>query len=172
MAQNLPAYQDALDLLTDDHRQIREMFREFGELSDGPEKRSLLKRVNAALTVHTEIERELFYPALRELLSETEIVDEAEIEHELAETLISELMEMDVHDAQFDGRLDVLVESVTHHFAEEESEMFAQVRVDKPDLETVAQEMRERKEELEAEFEPEDDEEDDLDDDELSFDND
>jgi hemerythrin superfamily protein len=170
MAQNL--YQDALDLLTEDHRQIREMFREFGELSDGPEKRSLLKRVNAALTVHTEIERELFYPALRELLSETEILDEAEVEHELAETLIAELMEMDVHDAQFDSRLDVLIDSVIHHFAEEESEMFAQVRVDKPDLDSTAQEMRERKEELEAEFEPteDEDEEDDLDDDERAFD--
>jgi hypothetical protein len=169
MAQNLPAYQDALDLLNEDHREIREMFREFGELDAGAEKRALLKRVNAALSVHTEIERELFYPALRQLLSETEIVDEAEVEHELAETLLAELIDMDVHDALFDSRLEVLIESVTHHFAEEESQMFAQVRLDKPDLESVAQEMRERKEDLEAEFEPEEDEEDDLDDDELSF---
>jgi hemerythrin superfamily protein len=160
-------FKDALDLISEDHREIQELFHEVNERSEPGEKRSLLRRINAALQVHTQIEEELFYPALRELLSDATMIDEAEVEHELAKTLLAELSDMDVHDALFDSRLEVLIESVNHHFAEEEAEIFAQVRIEKPDLDALAQEMRERKEELEAEYDPdeEDDEEDEDDDD-------
>jgi hypothetical protein len=161
MASN-PLYRDALELLSEDHKEIQDIFREFEERSEAAEKRSLLRRLTAALTVHTELEEELFYPAMRELLSDSSMIDEAEVEHELAKTLLAELGDMDVHDALFDSRLN-------HHFAEEESEIFAQIRVERPDLEALGQEMRERKEELEAEYQPDDDDEleDDDDDDEI-----
>jgi hypothetical protein len=167
MASN-PLYRDALDLLSEDHKEIQDIFREFEDRSEPTEKRSLLRRLTAALTVHTELEEELFYPAMRELLNESGMIDEAEVEHELAKTLLAELGDMDVHDALFESRLEVLVESVNHHFAEEESEIFAQIRLERPDLEILAQEMRERKEELEAEYQPdEDDELEDDDDDDI-----
>ncbi len=164
-----PLYRDALELLSEDHKEIQDIFREFDDRSEPAEKRRLLRRLTAALTVHTELEEELFYPAMRESLSDSGMIDEAEVEHELAKNLLAELGDMDVLDALFDSRLEVLVESVNHHFAEEESEIFAQIRLEHPDLESLAQDMRERKEELEAEHQPDDEDEleDDEDDDEI-----
>jgi hemerythrin superfamily protein len=60
---------DAIEILKNDHRQVEKMFKEFDQLqrsdSDDESKREVVERACAALTVHAQIEEEIFYPAVR-----------------------------------------------------------------------------------------------------------
>jgi hemerythrin superfamily protein len=81
------------------------------------------------LTVHTYVENECMYPAVRGRVPELEqhILESFE-EHHVADVLCMELAAMSPDDERFDAKTTVLIESVTHHIEEEESEWFPQVR--------------------------------------------
>src|SRR5690606_9261313 len=107
---------------------------------------------------------EIFYPALREVLEEQDLLDEAEVEHATAKDLITQLEGMDADEPLYDAKVTVLGEYINHHVKEEEGEMFKQAKSAKVDLSELGEELATRKEELKAEMgldeEAEDDEED------------
>src|SRR6202008_4488678 len=75
---------DAISLLTQDHREVEGMFKEFEQAKksdDDGAKSEIVKRVCAALTVHAEIEEEIFYPAVRDEIEDDDTMNEAEVEH-------------------------------------------------------------------------------------------
>jgi len=129
-AQNGPP--DALALLRADHAQLRLLFARCDDLrglDDTEEKLAeLVDDLCDALIVHTMIEEELFYPALREASGDDELFDEAELEHAGARELVSQLEVMYPGDEHFDATLAVLADEVSHHIEQEESEMFALAR--------------------------------------------
>ena len=65
---------DAIVVLKDDHKEIRQMFREFEKAGDERDKRKgeLVARMIELLTVHTYIENEVMYPEVRKLLPDLE----------------------------------------------------------------------------------------------------
>jgi hemerythrin superfamily protein len=145
--------QDAIALLEADHREVKAMFTQFEELSDRARatKKKLTDQICSALEVHTQIEEEIFYPAVREASSDLEdIVDESLVEHASAKELIAQLQEMDPEDELYDAKVKVLGEQIDHHVGEEEGEMFPKVRKLKLDLAALGQEMAARKDELAA----------------------
>ncbi|NYJ03260.1 hemerythrin-like domain-containing protein [Nocardioides thalensis] len=122
---------DAIVLLKQDHKQILKTFRDFQNAGENAEKQKgqLVKKMIELLTVHTYIENEVMYPRVRELLPELEDdVLESYEEHHVADVLVSELFAMKPGDERFDAKTTVLIESVSHHIEEEESEWFPQVR--------------------------------------------
>src|SRR5579864_315868 len=77
--------QTAIDLLSKDHDEVEKLFKQFQKTSrDGGRKMEIVKQICTALTVHAEIEEEIFYPAVREALGEKGegMMDEAAVEHE------------------------------------------------------------------------------------------
>lgn len=146
---------DAVSMLMADHKKVQKLFRDFDkahEEQDDQTCREIAERVCTELEVHTTLEEELFYPAAREALGEDEeLVDEAEIEHQSAKDLISELRAMDATDQKFAPTFTVLAEYVRHHIKEEEGEMFPRVKKAKLDLDGLGQEMAARKSQLTAE---------------------
>ncbi|WAC55554.1 hemerythrin domain-containing protein [Gordonia sp. SL306] len=122
---------DAIVILKDDHKEIRKLFRDFR--SAGPNatktKRDIVGKIIEALTVHTYIENECMYPAVREAVPDVEddILESYE-EHHVADLLVMELVTMKPEDERFDAKTTVLIENVEHHIEEEESEWFPQVR--------------------------------------------
>jgi iron-sulfur cluster repair protein YtfE (RIC family) len=145
--------QDAIALLEADHREAQAMFKQFEELSDraNATKKKLTDQICTALELHTQIEEEIFYPAVREASSDLEdIVDESLVEHASAKELIAQLQEMDPEDELYDAKVKVLGEQIEHHVGEEENEMFPKVRKLKLDLVALGEEMAARKEELAA----------------------
>jgi hypothetical protein len=104
------------------------------------------------LTVHTQIEEEIFYPTSREFLEDDEIVNEAIIEHAAAKDLIAEIEAGDPSDEMFDAKVKVLQEQIEHHVEEEEKEYFPQVQKTDMDLKTIGEQMKMRKQELMAEM--------------------
>ena len=129
---------DALALLRADHEQVRLLFAQYESLrglEDAEEMMAeLVDDLCDALIVHTMIEEELFYPALRAATDDDELFDDAELEHAGARELISQLEVMYPGDEHFDATLSVLFEEVEHHIAQEESEMFELARASNLDL--------------------------------------
>ena len=141
---------DAIDLLKQDHEKVAKAFKEFEKLdrSDGNACEELVRTVCEDLKVHTTLEEEVFYPALREAIDDDDILNEAAVEHETAKMLIEQLENMQSDDPNYHATFTVLGEYVRHHIEEEETEMFPQARKSGLDLKALAVQLRERREEL------------------------
>lgn len=141
---------DAIKLLKDDHREVKGWFKEYEALEEDTEKQALADRICLALTVHTQIEEEIYYPATREAIDDDDLLDEAEVEHASAKQLIAEIQSMKAGDRLFDAKVTVLGEYVDHHVEEEEKEMFPESRDSDLDLKALGVALAERKAELMA----------------------
>jgi len=144
---------DAVELLTQQHREVEEMFERFEKMTDRAKvsKKKLADEICNALIMHTTIEEEIFYPATREASEDTEdMVDEAVVEHASAKDLIAQIMEMDPDDDLYDAKVKVLSEMIDHHVEEEEKEMFPKTKQLKLDLKALGEEMQARQKEIEA----------------------
>ena len=148
----MAAGQDAIALLTADHREVSEMFEQFEQLGDRAttSKEKLKDKICKALIAHTTIEEEIFYPAVRAANVEEgeDMVDEAIVEHAAAKDLIKQLQEMQPDDELYDAKVKVLGEQIEHHVKEEEKEMFPKAKKAGLDLLALGQEMALRKQEL------------------------
>ena len=142
---------DAVELLTRQHREVEDLFEQFEKLGDDAKdkKKKLAEEICNALTMHTMIEEEIFYPATRAAGGEEEetedMVDEAIVEHASAKDLIAQILDMDASDDLFDAKVKVLSELIEHHVQEEEGEMFPQARKAGLDLALLGQQIAERK---------------------------
>lgn len=144
---------DAISLLTQDHRNVERLFKQFEGLDDDDEnKAELVQTICAELTAHSAVEEEIFYPAAREALGEEgeDILDEAEVEHAGAKELIAQLEEAQPGDDLYDAKVTVLAEYIRHHVKEEEGELFPKLKDSDLDLDALGEELRARKEELRA----------------------
>lgn len=146
---------NALDLLKSDHRAIEQLFDSFHQLmksranrSTQRQKNELVGNICRELTLHADIEEQIFYPAARKAIRNDELMDEALVEHRTVRALVDQLSAMRAGDALYDANVIVLAEYVRHHVHEEERTLFAQVRRTPIDLAALGQRLRERKEEL------------------------
>jgi hypothetical protein len=149
------AKQDAVALLKADHRKVEDLFEKFEAARKTERKEALAKEICTELTVHTIIEEEIFYPACKGEI-ETDLLQEAYVEHDGAKVLIAEIEASDPSEDFFDAKVKVLSEHIKHHVHEEEMRsegMFAQARAAGLDVEDLGERMAVRKEELMAEIE-------------------
>jgi hemerythrin superfamily protein len=146
---------DACDLLDADHRNVKKMFKQYEALMESrgrtvaQKKMDLAQQICQELTVHAQIEEEIFYPALRAALKDTDMLAEAEVEHQTAKDLIAQIEGMGEADEMFDAKVTVLGEYIDHHVKEERNEIFTKARASrKLDLVAMRDELMARKEEL------------------------
>ena len=148
---------DAIKLLTADHKEVRALFKEYDKLVEADagdeEKQTLAEEICMMLTVHATAEEELFYPAAREALGEDEdLIDEADVEHASAKDLIAQIQESSPAEELYDAKVKVLGEYIEHHVKEEEGEIFPKAKKGGLDLAALGAEIAARKEELMAEL--------------------
>lgn len=145
---------DAIDLLTQDHRALDDLFDRISRTDLPGEKEEILEEIAQALAVHTILEEQHFYPAVRGEGSE-KMVRSFVDDHDLIKRKLSRLLDLDGDDEAFDDEVQLLQREVETHVAEEERELFPHVRrtfsVD--DLEELADQMRATKE-SNSELEP------------------
>ncbi|MFC4932196.1 hemerythrin domain-containing protein [Massilia sp. GCM10023247] len=140
---------DALTLLRRDHLRVRLLFIELDSLrgieDEDERKAELVDDICYELTVHSMLEEEIFYPALRAALGDDDLLDEAELDHAGARELIGQLEVMYPGDEHFEATVAVLAEEVEHHTAIEESELFDAARAAQLDLEALGLRMAARR---------------------------
>ena len=143
---------DAIELLTQDHEEVKAMFDRYETLSDRSvaSKRSLALEICLALTRHATAEEEIFYPAVRAANGGVEdLVDEAVVEHAAAKDLIAQIIAMAPGDDLYDAKVHVLAEQIAHHVEEEEGEMFPKARKSDLDMAALGEAIAARKAEVE-----------------------
>lgn len=148
-------HKDACDLLDADHKAVKALFKEYATLTESrsrspAKKRQLADQICKELTVHTAIEDEIFYPAVRKAIKDDALMNEATVEHDSAKDLIAQIQAMDVSDEMFDAKVTVLGEYIDHHVKEERKEMFVKARSTQLDLVKMADQLKARKEALMA----------------------
>jgi hemerythrin superfamily protein len=154
------ANQDAFALLAADHKRVKALFKEFESLKDegdDDQKAALVETICNELTVHAQIEEEIFYPALREAIDDEDLMDEADVEHASAKQLIAQLEQLDVGGDHYDALVTVLGEYIEHHVKEEEGEMFSKARKADIDSAALGEELAIRKTEMKEELGIDDD---------------
>ena len=142
---------DAVKLLKDDHEKVKGLFRQFEKARSESKKKQLADEIMMELEVHSKIEEEIFYPAVREKVGEDELVAEAVEEHHVVDVLMQEIKQLDPSDERFEAKMTVLIENVEHHIEEEEKEMLpdAKKKLGK-DVEALGDRMEQRKQQLMA----------------------
>ena len=140
---------DAIELLIGDHKKVKAMFKEFEGLTDRSKigKKKIADQICDALTLHTIIEEEIFYPAVRKAIKDDDLMDEALVEHASAKELIAEIAGMEPGEELYDAKVTVLSEQIDHHVSEEEGTMFPKVRKTNLDLVQLGEVMQARKDE-------------------------
>jgi len=146
---------DAISLLKEDHKKVRELLKQLDETtSRGTKKRkTLVSQIAGEIKVHTTIEEEIFYPAYKaaaEKKDELDLYFEAKEEHHVVDMVLPELQASDPASDEFGAKATVLRELIEHHAKEEEREMFPKAKklLDKEELVTLGIRMEARKKEL------------------------
>lgn len=146
------ARHDVVDRLKRDHERMLRAFREFDHVDSLQACQQIVQRTCAELKVHAAIEEELFYPAVRDLIDESDLVDEAEIEHGSIAALVEAIELLSPDDLKYKASFRVLGDYVQHHLRDEETELFPQLVQAPVDWEMLAVEMAARRAELCDEF--------------------
>src|SRR5437879_3625683 len=111
---------NAVELLKADHEKVKELFDQFENTEDRATRKKIVEQACQELKVHSAIEEEIFYPAVRQAIEDQEIMNEADEEHHEAKILVAELESMEGSESHFGAKFLVLAENVRHHIEEEE----------------------------------------------------
>lgn len=143
-------HRDALQMLADDHRKVEQLFEKYENARGAAAQQKLVQQICEELTIHAMVEEQVFYPAIRETV-DSDMLDEAQVEHDSAKALIISLHQADPGDEYYEAKVSVLKEQVEHHVYEEERQrgsIFSQVRKADIDLGALGAEMAALKQQL------------------------
>lgn len=133
---------DAIAMLDEDHQRVEQLFKDFQSTSDAAQKQAIAQLICLELTVHAQLEEEIFYPAFQKATGDQDMVQEAVEEHQEAKDLIAQIE----GNPQPDDLVSELQEAIEHHVQEEREEMFKKARgAQGLDLAGLAQQMETRK---------------------------
>lgn len=141
---------EATAMLRADHKRVSGLFEDFEKARSSKKKKALVAKICTELTVHTQLEDEIFYPAFKKALKDHELVPEAHVEHTSVKNLIAQVEGVEPDGEMFDARVKVMGEFVKHHVKEEQTQMFPKAKKSKMDLLKLGQKMHKRKQELMA----------------------
>ena len=140
--------QDAIAMLMADHKKVKKLFSDFNKLKQegsDEDKTAIVYQICNELKIHTELEEEIFYPAVRKAIDDSDLMDEALVEHAGAKDLIAQLEDASPDDDLYDAKVSVLGEQSDHHVKEEEGEMFPKAKKAKVDTDALGATMLRRK---------------------------
>jgi hemerythrin superfamily protein len=139
---------DAIAMLTADHKKVSGLFEQFEATRSPSRKKEPVSQICEELTVHTELEEEIFYPAVKAALNDKELVPEANVEHATVKDLIAQVKDAEPAGEEYDAKIKVMSEYVKHHVKEEQTEMFPKARKTNLDMVALRDQMAARKGEL------------------------
>jgi len=142
------AQPDAIALLRADHKRVSALFEQYESTRSAAKKKTLVATICQELTVHAQIEEEIFYPAVKAALKDKELVPEAQVEHQSLKDLIAQVKDKEPDGEMFDAKIQVMSEYTKHHVKEEQTEMFPKAQKTRLDMNALGAQIAARKEEL------------------------
>ena len=142
---------DATALLRADHKLVSELFADYEKTRSVPKKKQIVGKICAELSVHAQVEEEIFYPAFKLALKDKVLVPEAAVEHATLKDLIAQVEGMEPDGEMYDAKIRVLSEYVKHHVKEEQNKIFTKAKSSKLDLMELGAQISSRKLEILAE---------------------
>ena len=139
---------DAIALLKADHKLVNELFEQYEKSRSVAKKKQLVSQICTELTVHAQVEEEIFYPAVKQALKDKELIPEATVEHATLKDLIAQVEGIEPDGEMFDAKIKVMSEYVKHHVKEEQNEIFPKAKATKLDMVELGSQLTERKAEL------------------------
>lgn len=149
---NQNSTQNAVDILKGDHAKVKDLFQKYVNAKADDEKERVSFQIQEALRIHSRLEEEVFYPAMKTSASDEEeaMVTQAFEDHRHVSLLIDELEVMKISDATYDEKMKALQRNVEQHVEKEEEEMFVDAEEKLGEsLNRLGSEMMKLKEELE-----------------------
>jgi hemerythrin superfamily protein len=137
--------QEATALLRADHHKVSELFAEYEQAKTNAKKKVIVSQICTELSVHAQVEEEIFYPAVKKALKDTELVPEATVEHATLKDLIAQVEGIEPDGEMYDAKITVLAEYVKHHVKEEQNEMFPKAKATDLDMVELGAKMAARK---------------------------
>ena len=138
----------ATQMIRQDHKKVEGLFKKFEQTKGAQAKRRLAENAMAELEVHAALEEQIFYPAVEKEVDDGSMISEARQEHQTVKQLIAELKGMAQANEEFESQFSELVDNVKHHVEEEENEMLPKVEESALDLQSLGEQMSERRQEL------------------------
>lgn len=135
-------------MLRADHKLVSELFEQYEKSRSPAKKKELVAQICKELTVHAQVEEEIFYPAVQAALDDHELVPEALVEHATLKDLIAQVEGLEPDGEMFDAKIKVMSEYVKHHVKEEQSEIFPKARASSLDMTELGDQIAARKQEL------------------------
>ncbi len=136
-----------------DHAHVLALFHRYkADTSDG-RKRALVTNACLALEIHAQLEEEIFYPALRRVIGDDEVLGKSKPEHDEMRRLIQDLRGhlcgTDHVSAGADETFLKLMRAVIHHVADEETQLLpAAERLMQDELGELGMQMTKRRVQL------------------------
>jgi hemerythrin superfamily protein len=141
-------------VLTEDHKKVKKMFKDFEKLKkeEGQDdrKEKLVQQICREITIHAQVEEEIFYPAVRDAIDDGDLMGEADVEHASAKELIAQLESMGAGEDHYNAKVTVLGEYIDHHVKEEQDKMFPKVKKARIDTAELGAQIVQRKKELQG----------------------
>jgi hemerythrin-like domain-containing protein len=145
-----------IDLLQEDHREAEELIERLEgmetdlddeEVGIDEMPQSVFTKLHKALTLHTQVEEQILYPAMKQFDETAELIPEAVEEHQQVDQILEEMTMLSPTDDEFIEKLEELKENLFHHIEEEEEELFpkAQELCGKKRLEEMGRQMQQLK---------------------------
>lgn len=149
-ARKLDKTKEATALLRADHKAVSELFSAYEKTRSSAKKMQLVSKICTELSVHAQVEEEIFYPAVKAALKDKVLIPEAVVEQATMKDLMAQVEGVTPDGELFDAKVKVLSEYVKHHVKEEHTEMFPKARKTGLDMLALGGQMAARKAELMA----------------------
>lgn len=148
---------NAIEMLNKDHEILKALLEELSSTTErATKKRSdLLARIHHELQIHTTLEEQILYPAIKQVggKEEEKLYYEAKEEHRVVDSLVlPDLLHTEPGTVEFAGRVKVMKELIEHHIEEEEGDLFPRAKklLGKAVLEELGMAMQAHKKTLRA----------------------
>ena len=135
-------------MLRADHKRVSDLFAQYEKTRAVSKKKEIVSQICTELSVHAEVEEEIFYPAVKQALKDKELVPEATVEHATLKDLIAQVKGVEPDGEMFDAKIKVLSEYVKHHVKEEQNQIFPKAKMTALDMNELGAQMAARKKEL------------------------
>ncbi len=138
---------NAIQLLKEDHRRVRELFSEVGPIEDPTERKKIFEEIHQELDLHSFVEETIFYPMFTDNEELVDLIEDAYDDHQEIADLLDEMETLPPGDLDWANCLDELIENVNDHISREERELFSAAEriLSSEDLDRIGEQIEESK---------------------------